>query len=101
MTFLNVLVVKKSLSIGIVVSMMLHIVILAINGLMMNICQNWRMRMNINQEKLFNIVGKRLNSKFTKKELIQKHLTSLWYNSRPQLFYDVTREEYNSIVKEN
>ena len=101
MTFLNVLVVKKSLSIGIVVSMMLHIVILAINGLMMNIYQNWRMRMNINQEKLFNIVGKKLNSKFTKKELIQKHLESLWYNSRPQLFYDINREEYNSIVKEN
>jgi hypothetical protein len=57
--------------------------------------------MNINQEKLFNIVGKKLNSKFTKKELIQKHLESLWYNSRPQLFYDVTREEYNLIVKDN
>jgi hypothetical protein len=57
--------------------------------------------MYINQEKLFNIVGKKLNSKFTKKELIQKHLESLWYNSRPQLFYDVTREEYNLITKEN
>ena len=57
--------------------------------------------MNINQEKLFNVVGKKLNSKLTKQELIQKHLESLWYNSRPQLFYDVTREEYNSIVKEN
>jgi hypothetical protein len=47
MTFLNALAAKKSLSIGIVVSMMLHIVILAINGLMMNICQNWRMRMKL------------------------------------------------------
>ena len=57
--------------------------------------------MEINQEKLFNIVGKKLNNKFTKKELIQKHLESLWYNSRPQLFNNVTRKEYNSIVKEN
>lgn len=57
--------------------------------------------MNINQEKLFNIVGKKLNKNFTKKELIQKHLKLLWYNSRPQLFYDINREEYNSIVKEN
>ena len=57
--------------------------------------------MNINQEKLFNIVSKKLNSKFTKKELIQKHLESLWYNSRPQLFNYINREEYNSIVKEN
>ena len=57
--------------------------------------------MNINQEKLFNIVGKKLNSKFTKKELIQKHLESLWYNSRPQLFYGVSTEEYMSIIKEN
>ena len=47
MTFLNVLVVKKSLRIGIVVSMMLHIVILAINGLIMNIYQNWRIKMKI------------------------------------------------------
>lgn len=57
--------------------------------------------MNINQEKLFNIVGKRLNSKYTKKELIQKHLTSLWYNARPQLFYGISTEEYKSIIKEN
>ena len=57
--------------------------------------------MEIDQEKLFNVVGKKLNSKFTKKELIQKHLESLWYNSRPQLFYDVTREEYNLIVEGN
>ena len=57
--------------------------------------------MEIDQEKLFNVVGKKLNSRFTKKELLQKHLESLWYYSRPQLFYDVTREEYNSIVKEN
>lgn len=57
--------------------------------------------MNINQEKLFNIVGKKLNKNFTKKELIQKHLESLWYNARPQLFYDINREEYNLIVKEN
>ena len=57
--------------------------------------------MYINQEKLFNIVGKKLNSKYTKKELIQKHLESLWYNARPQLFYGVSTEEYNSITKEN
>lgn len=57
--------------------------------------------MEIDQEKLFNVVGKKLNSRFTKEELLQKHLESLWYYSRPQLFYDVTREEYNSIVKEN
>jgi hypothetical protein len=57
--------------------------------------------MNINQEKLFNIVGKKLNRKYTKEELIQKHLTSLWYNARPQLFYGVSTEEYNLITKEN
>jgi len=57
--------------------------------------------MYINQEKLFNIVGKKLNSKYTKKELIQKHLESLWYNARPQLFYGVSTEEYMSIIKEN
>ena len=57
--------------------------------------------MNINQEKLFSIVGKKLNKKITKKELLEKHLESLWYNARPSLFYYVeTRRDYNLITGE-
>tara|TARA_B110000908_G_scaffold30648_1_gene36339 strand:- start:1198 stop:1392 length:195 start_codon:yes stop_codon:yes gene_type:complete len=57
--------------------------------------------MKINKEKLFSLVGKKMNKEFTKKELIQQLLEARWYNARPTLFYGVDKKEYNLIVEES
>ena len=56
--------------------------------------------MNINKEKLFDILTKKLNRKWSKKELMALYLEDMFSNDRPRLFHFINETEFKLITKD-